>query len=146
MNRLKMKQGFTMVELLVVLVIVAILAAVATPILLGNRDRSIASEAVATMSLIRQTEREYSLRPGGNLFAVAAGNIDNALPTNATAAGVPNPVAAGLGINLGVTQYFSNAAFTVTGLGGGGAGASGQFINPGTQGFLITATGANSAP
>ena len=58
---MKNKQGFTMVELLVVLVIVAILAAVATPIYLANVKRSRASEAVATMALIRQSLRDYQI-------------------------------------------------------------------------------------
>ena len=142
MNRLKMKQGFTMVELLVVLVIVGILTAVATPVLLANTQRSRASEAVSIMSLVRQAERDFTLQPGGAFFNIAAGvNLQNGLPTAVSAAGAPTPATAGLSIPAGATQFFNNTAFTVA-VGGGGGGASGLFTNPPVQGFLITASGA----
>ena len=60
-RRKKIKQvpAFTLVELLVVLVIVAILAAVATPLYLQNTRKAKASEAVATLGLLRDAERDY---------------------------------------------------------------------------------------
>ena len=66
---MKNKKGFTMVEVLVVLVIVAILAAVATPIYLANVQRSRASEAIASMALIRQAERDYVIN-AANYFDI----------------------------------------------------------------------------
>ena len=145
MNRIKMKQGFTMVELLVVLVIIAILAAVATPLFLANTNRSRAAEAIAAMSLIRQGERDFTLQRGGAFFDIGAGNILNGLPSS-VAAGVPTPATAGLLINQGVAQFFSNASYTVATGAAGGMGASGQFANPPVQNFLITAAGAASIP
>ncbi len=140
------KQGFTMVELLVVLVIVAILAAVATPIYIGNTNRAKASEAVAVMSQIRQAMREFNLK-GQPFFNIPAatdiGNIQNAFPTGVTAAGVPSPGGNGIGMNLGVTQYFSNGAFTVVSTGTTATDA--QFTLPDPQGFVITVTGAAGA-
>lgn len=147
------KKGFTMVELLVVLVIVAILAAVATPIYLANVQRSRASEAVSTMALIRQSERDYQIS-GTRYFNVSAiggtGTIVDPLPTSvAVANGDPTPPASGLNIESGVAQYFANTAFSVDTTAVGTNGVSGRFggvadpNNPPVVDFLITATGAN---
>ena len=66
------RKGFTMVELLVVLVIIAILAAVATPLFLSNTQRAKASEASATMALLRQALREFRIQ-NGNFFDILHG-------------------------------------------------------------------------
>ena len=133
------KKGFTMVELLVVLVIVAILAAVATPIYLANVQRSRASEAVASMALIRQAQRDFRIN-ANSYFDVAAGNIDQPLPTS-VAAGVPTPATAGVAVDNDVSQYFSNDAFTVDTTPAVAAGASGLFANPTAVDFIISVDG-----
>jgi len=92
------RSGFTMVELLIVLIIVGILAAVAAPIYSGNTQRAIASDAVAAMSLIRQAEREYALKNNGTFLVVA----DQALYGSA------------LNVDLKVAQYFSNGSFGIS--------------------------------
>ncbi len=51
------RSGFTLVELMVVIMIVAILAAVAVPILRGKKEASKWSEAVATAGTIRSVVR-----------------------------------------------------------------------------------------
>lgn len=102
MNTLRTnKQGFTMVELLVVLVIIGILAAVATPIFLGNTQKAKASEAVATMSLIRQAQRDYFINTSSYIVPIAAGEIGK------------TPENKGVAVNTGVAQYFANDAFEV---------------------------------
>lgn len=96
------KQGFTMVELLVVLVIVGILAAVATPVFLGNTDKAKASEAVATMSLIRQTLRDELINNADGLkTSIKEGDLAKTVDNG------------GLGIDVGITQYFSGKSFSV---------------------------------
>jgi prepilin-type N-terminal cleavage/methylation domain-containing protein len=135
-------RGFTMIELLVVLIILAILVAVAAPMYFGNTRRAKASEAVAAMGTIRQVERDFRIS-NGNYFDVAAngttGNIQNILPNTVVAAtGVPSPATAGVGVDLGVAQYFSNGAFTVNAVNQG----AGQFTNPTAVDFIISATGA----
>ena len=144
-----------MVELLVVLVIVAILAAVATPIYLANVQRSRASEAISTMALVRQAQRDFQISNGGyfNVSTGAAsgsGTIVDPLPASVAAGGVPVPVVAGadsgLDIEQGVAQYFGNTSIIVDTTQAGTAGASTMFTNPNVVDFLITATGNDSAP
>jgi len=114
-----------MVEILVVLLIIGILAAVATPLYLAQTQRAKASEAVATMGMIRAAERDYFGRSNSYLN-VSSGNLSTAL-----------------GVNVGTSQYFSNAAYSVA---QGAAGASGLFTTPGAVDFVVTATGTASVP
>jgi prepilin-type N-terminal cleavage/methylation domain-containing protein len=133
------KKGFTMVELLVVLLIIGILAAVATPMYLANTNRAKASEAVATMGMIRQAEREYYTRHGSYL-AIATTVLDND----------PGDTPPGLGIKVGIPQYFGNPCYVVNIGGTDAAGnptpptsVSGKFTAPNNpQNFVIYVNGA----
>ena len=155
------KKGFTMIELLVVLVIVAILAAVAAPLYLANTKKSKMAEAIATMGLIRQAERDYKVNHNAyfDILEVTtqdldAGNIKNAFPSSMTdvPAGTPSPTSAGVDMNVGTTQYFSNNAyFADANTAAGSIGsirtvATGLFTNPPPVDFIVSARGANSFP
>lgn len=57
--KIKSKAGFTLVELMVVAIIVAILAAVAIPLMMGNKNRAIATEAQAALGTVRTALQVY---------------------------------------------------------------------------------------
>ena len=127
------KKGFTMVELLVVLIILAILVAVAAPMYFANVKRARVSEAVATMGTIRQALREYRVSHT-DYYLVDAGDDTGVNPT----AGIAAPPTTGVSVDVGVAQYFSNRAYSVA------LGTDGAFSSPAAVDFVITAEGDNS--
>lgn len=56
--------GFTLVELMVVAIIVAILAAVAVPLMMTNRDHAIATEAQTGLGTVRNALNIYKVGNG----------------------------------------------------------------------------------
>jgi len=80
------KSGFTLVELMVVAVIVAILAAVAIPMMTANKKRAMATEAESALGMLRSSLRTlyaetgaYNLDRAGNTIAASstAGSVTN---------------------------------------------------------------------
>lgn len=65
------KSGFTLVELMVVAIIVAILAAVAIPLMSANKDRAMATEAQAGIGAIVTAAKVYYTEEGSVPGSVA---------------------------------------------------------------------------
>ena len=64
MKKTNKKSGFTLVELMVVAIIVAILAAVAVPLMSGNTERAAATEAQAACGTIATAQRLARVETG----------------------------------------------------------------------------------
>jgi prepilin-type N-terminal cleavage/methylation domain-containing protein len=108
-------EGFTMVELMVVVLIVGILAAVAVPLMSGRIDSSKWSEAKAAMGTIAGALRSYAAEKGSFASAPSLSEI-----------GISNNELDG--------TYFSHEAYAIT-----SASASNGQVS-----FVITCTAGNS--
>jgi len=84
------RSGFTLVELMVVAIIVAILASVAIPLMTGNKKRALGTEAEATLGTLRTQLRvmyaetgSYILKPNGDPLGVgSATNIPGVIASD----------------------------------------------------------------
>jgi type IV pilus assembly protein PilA len=112
---MKSLKAFTMVELMVVVLIVGILAAVAVPLMSGRVDSSKWSEARAAMGTIASALRSYAAEKGS--FTTTPSLLDIGLTDN----------------DMDGT-YFTHQAYAIT-----SASASGSQIS-----FVITCTAASS--
>ncbi len=108
-------KGFTMVELMVVVLIVGILAAIAVPLLTGRIDSSKWSEAKSAMGTVASSLRAYAAEKGS--FTVS-----------------PTMIEIGVANNDLDGTYFSHEAYAIT-----SASASNGQVS-----FVITCTAASS--
>ena len=102
MNKKRERRGFTLVELMVVILIVGILAAVAVPILRGRIEQAKWSEAAATAGAIRTAVRAYFAENSTAATAMAGSTVDSVQGT--------------LGFTAGdlTGRYFQASDFTIT--------------------------------
>ena len=110
---MKKQKGFSLIELLIVVAIILIIAAIAIPNLLRSRMAANEASAVGSLRTINTAEVTYATAYPANGFAAGLGNLGGAAPCGpATAA-----TACLIDEVLSVTAIKSGYTFTAVGAG-----------------------------
>jgi prepilin-type N-terminal cleavage/methylation domain-containing protein len=75
-------QGFTLLELLMVVVMIAILAAIALPQYIKSAEKARATEAIQILGAIRSAESRYKGTSSANKYTNVIGDLDIETPTS----------------------------------------------------------------
>jgi len=135
--KMKSKKGFTLVELMVVILIVGILAAVAIPLMQGRIDKAKWSEANASAGTIRTAVRAYAAETSVATAQALAG-------TDLSAAGTQS--ALGFSATDLTGTYFVPGDYTITAVDGSGIATitvtGGSTADSPTGSYQLTVAGA----
>jgi type IV pilus assembly protein PilA len=80
--RRKQDEGFTLVELIVVIVIIGILAAIAVPSFLGQTNRAREAEGIASVGTLNKAQQAFYLQNGR--FAADMTELNAGIPATTT--------------------------------------------------------------
>jgi len=75
-RRLRDEPGFTLVELLIVMLVLALLAAIALPSFFGQRDKARDAEAKQTLTTAQLAAETYALDNDGSYSGVTAADLE----------------------------------------------------------------------
>ncbi|MBN1805759.1 MAG: type II secretion system protein [Sedimentisphaerales bacterium] len=102
MNRQRVRSGFTMIELMVVILCVGVLVSVTVPIIRGRMEQAKWSEGAGMAGAIKTAVRAYFVSEPGAATALAGSLVSD--------------VEAVLGFRAGdlTGRYFTSAQFTIT--------------------------------
>jgi type IV pilus assembly protein PilA len=137
---MKRHKGFSLIELLIVVAIILVIAAIAIPNLLRSRMAANEASAVESMRMINTAEAAYNASFPTQGYSNALTDLGGASPcgaiTTTAACLLDTVVANATGVGSGKSGYY----FTYTPVGGGGAAISqytilGTPVSPGNTGL-----------
>ena len=121
---MKSTKGFTLVELVIVIVIVGILSVVAVPVYKGYTKKAMATEGKALLGAINTSQKVYFAE--WNMFVTG---------TSASAI---------LDVDASTNKYFKSFTLSSSGIGSGAAFTAGTEGTGGADGIALTLTGSSS--
>lgn len=100
------QSGFTLIELIVVVIIIGILASIAAPIMIGIQKQAILTEAVTTLSALRTSLKQYYVQYNGYPQVIVVNNGYLATPGYPFTTNFP-----GLDLNSLTCAYFGKECY-----------------------------------
>lgn len=76
------RKGFTLLELMIVVIVIGILASLAIPRFISARDKAIKAEAMNVLGMIRASQYRYYLENNPPAYSTTTGALDLDVPSD----------------------------------------------------------------